>query len=716
MMTWTAPPASPAPPPFLPPPSPLEWRDGVAVSPWLRSVLHPRRGGIVTPVRPLAGVEEAWAGLRRGVWSEDRAIGERGYASRVWELVTSSSADERAVGLRLLDPVPRVGTAAEDRGLVEACRSRFEYLSGPAHEWLADFLVAAHGLVEGCRRILGGLHVELPYVGVGVFGRLRQLLVLADEPTYAQARDAVLEVRDRLAARHTGGLRADLFWVTSFLLPLGPLAGDAERRAHAAALRYMVEFGHGDAHACGLAAGDLGTLERFLAANQRRVRWEFFGTSGGRIYLASILEIAGAAAGPVLAGMKPAYPFEDHAHHNGVWCSLLAHIDDDAARDALRREREAGHIWATLGPLADLASFEPGTDPSTVTPVPEGIPRDYVPPAAAHPVWLAPLVASSAAAALVASSAAALVASPAAAAPLVASPAAAALVVEPVLRWRDEEREAAERQSTHEDGVQWDGVPISRCDTAQVTAWLEHREHWALPTTLPMLALAPLWTHERLIALGFEQHHYWIRHLMPLLLLRHGTGHVAPLLAAFADPRSVEPALQAAQPVGHVSLTAPVVQAFAGKKLRRLARSWLLRHPAHAAAGAVALWSSTPTDASVARVLRYLDAQGQRPLLLAQAGALAGVVGGSLASDLTALLDQDPGVAAKLPAYVTASPLPPLVASTAAIGGTGAGTGADAAVRTSVDADAGAAVRTGADADGRTGADADGRTGADADG
>lgn len=135
--------------------------------------------------------------------------------------------------------------------------------------------------------------------------------------------------------------------------------------------------------------------------------------------------------------------------------------------------------------------------------------------------------------------------------------------VEPELRWRDEEREAAERLSPHEGDVQWEGVPISRCDTAQVTAWLEHREHWARPTRMSMLALAPLWTHERLMALGFELHHYGVRWVLPLVLLRHGTSHAAPLVAAFADPHSVEPALQIAQPVGHVALTAPVAQAFA---------------------------------------------------------------------------------------------------------------------------------------------------------
>ncbi|MET7423931.1 DUF4132 domain-containing protein [Dactylosporangium sp. NPDC005555] len=647
MTTWTAPQASPAPLDWTPPQQPLEWRDGVAVSTWLRSVLHPRRGGIATGVRPLASVEEAWAGLRRGVWSEDAALRGRGTPSRVWELVTSALAAERATGLRLLDSAHRVGAASEDRTLVEACRARFEYLSGPAHDWLADFLVATHGLVEGCRRILGGLHVELPYVGVGVSGRLRELLVLADEPTYAQARDALLEVRDRKAAEHTGGLRADLFWATTFLLPVGPESGEEERAAHRAALRYTGRFGNVDVHASGLAAGDLGTLEKFLGANDR-VRWEFFGTSGGRIHLASVLDIAGAAAGPVLAAMKPSYPFEDHAHHNGVWCSLLAHIDDDAAREVLQRERQAGHPWATLGPLTDPGSFEPARDPSTGATVPEGVPCDYTPPAAAHPVPLDPPV-----------------------------------PVEPALRWREAEREAAERLGVSEDTVTWDGVPIGRCGTAQVTAWLEHREHWALPTTLPMLALAPLWTHERLFALGFEQHYYWVRSAMPLLLVRHGVGHVAPLLAAFADPPSVEAALQAAQPVGHVALTAPVVRAFAGKKLRRPARSWLLRHPRHAAAGAVALWSATPKDAAVGRVLRYLDAQGHRPLLLAQAGERA--------ADLVTLLEQDPVTTSKLPRYVTDTPLPPLIA--AIEGGSAHAPGAGGAVAGSAGgavADAGA--------------------------
>jgi len=593
-------------------------RDGVLITGWLRSVLHPRRGGIATDIRPPAGLDEAWAGVRHAVWGQDRAIrAASNESSRVWQLVTSQHPGDRALGERLLVPAARIGAEIEDHALVRAVRERFQYLDEGVDEWLADFLVASHGLPEACRRVLGGFHVELPYVGVGVFGRLRQLLVAADDATYAQTRDVLLDERDRMATNLGGSLRADLCWAVSYLLPLGPQAGAAEEDAHAEAMRWVGEFGNFNVHASGLAAGDLDTLERFLGAN-KRVRHEFFGASGGRIYLAGMLDIAGAAAGPVLARMRPAYPFEDHPHYNGLWCSLLAHLDDDAARAALQAERDAGHAWATG--FTAVAEEAPG--------VPDGLPCDYRPPQAAHPAWLD-----------------------------------VAVPVAPLLRFRDEEREAAERAGVYEDAEQWEDVAIGRCDTAQVTAWLEHREHWAIPTTLPALALAPRWTHERLMALGFAQHHYWVRSLIQLLLVRHGVSHVAPLLAAFEDRASVEAALEAAQPVGHVALAAPMVRAFAGKKLRRPARSWLLRHPEHAAAGVVALWVADPSDAATGRVLRYLDAQGHRALLAAQAGARA--------ADLVALLEQDPLDAPKakrpkIPAYLTAGSLPPL---TTAAGG-----------------------------------------------
>ncbi|WP_052720480.1 DUF4132 domain-containing protein [Actinoplanes rectilineatus] len=597
MTSWDAPPASPAPAAWTPDLDALgDRRDGLHVTGWLRSVLPPRRGGIDTAVRPLAGLDDAWAGLRFSIWAQDHAIREASSVrSRVWGLLTSPEASDRRLGERLLAVEPRIGTAAEDVALVRAVREKFQYVHQGVDEWLADFLVAAHGLPEACRRVLDGFHVDLPYLGTGVFGRLRELLVIADDTTYTRTLQTLLGVRDERAAVLDGNTRADLFWAVSHLIPVGPRSGPDEQQAHAEALRHVGEFGNSPVHACGLASGDLDTLSRFLKANPR-VRHEFFGTSGGRLHLAGVLDVAGAAAGPVLARMRPSYPFEDHPHYNGVWCSLLAHVDDDTAREVLEAERSAGHPWATGFTAAD----------EQAPPVPQGVPSGFE----SFDRQTVPLLDVS---------------------------------VPPEIRFRDAERETAERAGVYEDAERWDGVPISRCDEAQVTAWLEHREHWRIPATLPALALAPRWTHERLMALGFDIQQYWIRSLIPLLLLRHGVSHVAPLAAAFEV--QVDAALEAAQPVGHVSLTAPVARAFAGKKHRRLARSWLLRHPAHAAAGAIAMGTGDP---AAARVLRYLDTQGHRSLLLDRDPGLA------------AFLDEDPLDAPgadlpKIPAYLTAS-------------------------------------------------------------
>ncbi|MEU4161176.1 DUF4132 domain-containing protein [Actinoplanes sp. NPDC026670] len=617
MTSWSAPSASHAPLEWTPDDTdPGDHRDGLIVTGWLRSVLPPRRGGLRTPIRPLPGVDEAWAGLRHAIWAQDRAIRDKSNEpSRVWEFVTSSTAADRTLGGRLLDPATRIGSEADDIALVRAVRERFQYLDENIDDRLADFLVAAHGLAEACRRAVLGFHTDLPYVGAGLFGRLRELLVAADDTTYAQARDVLLDVRDRMAEQLSGNTRADLFWAVSFLLPVGPQSGDVERAAHAEAMRNVGEFGNFNVHASGLASGGLDTLDRFLHTN-RKVRHEFFGATGPRLYLAGMLDIAGAEVGPVLSRMRPAYPFHDDAYYNGLWCTLLAHVDHDAARAALAEERDAGHAWATG--FTEVKERElPG--------VPDGSPCAYQPPEAARPTWLD-----------------------------------VAVPVEPVLRFRDAEREAAEQAGVYEDAIQWDGVPISRCDTAAVTAWLEHREHFAIPTPLTALALAPEWTHERLMALGFSNFHYWVSRLAPMLLLRHGMSHVAPLLGAFEDRNSVEAALEAAQPVGHPSLAAPIARAFAGKKQRRPARSWLLRHPEHAAAGTVALWTADPDDDATGRVLRYLDTQGHRALLLTQAG--------DRAAELTAFLDRDPLDAPKakkpkIPRYLTAQPLPPLTSA-----------------------------------------------------
>ena len=154
------------------------------------------------------------------------------------------------------------------------------------------------------------------------------------------------------------------------------------------------------------------------------------------------------------------------------------------------------------------------------------------------------------------------------------------------------------------------------------------------PSPLPAFALAPRSIHERLLALGFSFQEYWVRFALGPIMLRNGLTHLPLLRAVLDDPRSWEAALPAAQPFGDVGLVPTIAKAFAGKKNKVLARSWILRHPRHAAAGAIALWSDGGEQApDGARVLRYLDGRGHRSTLLELASAYdAGAV--------TQLLDQ----------------------------------------------------------------------------
>ncbi|GIH98417.1 DUF4132 domain-containing protein [Planobispora takensis] len=657
----TAKPASTAPPP--------EVRDGVYVTPQLRAMLYPRRGGIATAVRPVPAVEEAWAALRRALWAADLAWMEhRGKRSGIWELAASHDADRRRLGERILDPGPRTGTLAQDAALVSLTLQQYStfvaFYRERIHERLADFLVASAGLAEAARRCLVGLDDELPYVDVGPFGRLRELLATAGDAAYAEARTVILQTCES-EAEHASGhdrRRADLRWATTFMLPLGPQSGEEERRAHDRALKYVGDFGNSPVHACGLAAGDLATLERYRKAGGK-VGHEFFAPFP-RVYLASLLEAAGSGAAPVLARMKPADPFDDDPFYNGVWCRLLAHLDHDDALEALYRQREAGGrslTWGTAGlvlaaridrdrvlrlaerkrdaRLAALVERE-----CALSPEPPAAPYDqedpavdlvtepagYTPPPARHPRILR--------------------------ADAVCHP------IGPEAVWREEEAEHAQSQGVHEEAVTWDGVPLTRCDEEQLDAFVAHREKWAIPTTVPDLVLAPRRLHDRLMALGFGDDDRWSLRALPLVLHRHGVSHLPVLLAALEHPQSPETALEAAQPFGDVSIVPAVSRAFAGRKHKVLARSWILRHPRHAAAGALALRAGGQEGGEASRVLRYLDAQGHRPVILEFAGAMG------VAEEIVRLLEEDPLAAPKakrpvLPAFAAARGLPPLVAA-----------------------------------------------------
>ena len=131
------------------------------------------------------------------------------------------------------------------------------------YEALTDFLVVSVGLTEAIRRCYGALDDELPYVGVGVFGRLRDLLSVAKDGEWVAARAVIQDCCEQEIAKDPSRERhiADVRWATTFLLPVGPTtaAGDKERLLHDLALPNTVKFGDFGVHACGLAAGDLDT-------------------------------------------------------------------------------------------------------------------------------------------------------------------------------------------------------------------------------------------------------------------------------------------------------------------------------------------------------------------------------------------------------------------------------------------------------------------------
>jgi len=656
---WAAPPLSTAHQTWKRPVLPVEKRNGVHWTPMLRSLVAPRRGGVDVGVRPLPTLEEAWARFRRAAWADDRVGMERKpKPSTIWEWVTSRDAATRRHGERLLDPAPRRASFEDDAALFGATLERYRGFPMQFHEelWesIADFLVAAEGLPEAIRRAYVGLTRELPYTGVGPFGRLRELLVVADEASYAEAKKAILasyatEWEKSKNETHRG---PDIRWTTTYLLPLGPAAGDDERRIHDAALQHVKKFGDFGVHACGLASGDLATLERYMKANGR-VRHEFFAGTPRR-HIAAILDLEGASAGPALAKMKLAPPFEDSAAENTRWTELLAHVDHEAALEALyaERSREVSATWGNGGlALAARIDFdrvldfakrkkdaelvalverergkpldEPPAEVEDPNVAPLAAPTEYVPPSAVRPAMLK-------------------------------NP----LDLAPEATFREEETENA----SYEREVAWDGAPLQGAKAEVVDAFVAHCEKWALPAGLDVLAATPARVHSRLFALGFDQRQtYWANYCLRPILVRCGTAALPALVATLQNAEMLEPALVAAQPIGDVSLAPAMIAAFAGKKHKAAARAWMLRHPPHAAAGALELFGNDG-NVEAARALRYLDARGHRDAIVelaAKLGAKAAVV---------AMLDQDPLALPKakkpvLPKWLDASKLPKLGAT-----------------------------------------------------
>ncbi|MBJ6763779.1 DUF4132 domain-containing protein [Myxococcaceae bacterium JPH2] len=664
---------------------PTERVKGVYWTPALRHMLVPRPGGLRAVVRPVPSVEVAWAAVRRSFLAQDIMAVEKlkeGSSTdkpRQWQWRTSYAAAERAMAERFDSPTPRVGTEAEDIALVRDLFVQYRYPSNwfaeSQHERVADFLVATVGLEQALLRSARAVDDELPYTGVGLFARFRELISLADEATYRSLRDTCLPVFATCAAavrQKDDGAANDLLSAASFLFPLGPWAGAKEEAALKAALDAVGEFGDLDVtHASVLAAGGLACLEAFRRKN-RKVSHEFWSfDQSQRLYLTSLLELEGKAALEALIKLQVGDPWEDDGHYQGLYCFVLAHIDDDAAIEVLikhlKRETEEAP-WATaslhvaaavqrarvnrlLEAAGDKRAKAAALSITNGSPVPLTFRvRDVHAPVIgsgddvhAEGVHVDSYVGTV----------------PKEAKPYQRRSVSFRFTTEPAIVWRDEEERLGYLPSEEDGGheQEWDGKPLSKLDRAETEAYVAHLERYQLEVPDYGVGLLSRELVLRLVQLPYGSASYSYNRL-GTWIAKYGLDMLPWTLDVAAAEFN-----NALLPFGHVALVPYIAAWFAGKKDKPRARAWLMRHPRIAAAGclSLALDGSGAEQEAATRVLRYLASMEQRGTIL----ELAAQGGAKDVAAVTALLDADPLAAPKvkkpeLPAYASPAKLPAL--------------------------------------------------------
>ncbi|EPX60162.1 Molybdate metabolism regulator [Cystobacter fuscus DSM 2262] len=206
-----APPEAPVPPrPTADPDAPIAWTESL-----LRRV-HPRRGGVAVPVRPLAPVKKSWALVREDFLERvpPGLIPEDTHESHL-------TAETRAVAERIGRTEPSLGTPEEDAVLVIFLQYQESWNKVPRPEPIIDLLFALGGPVHATRAALLSLDLYLAgdkalHARRGVntnphhqhynllsrghlrgLPRLRALLATqTDDAGYQAARDAAALLRD----------------------------------------------------------------------------------------------------------------------------------------------------------------------------------------------------------------------------------------------------------------------------------------------------------------------------------------------------------------------------------------------------------------------------------------------------------------------------------------------------------------------------------------
>ncbi|MBU8898676.1 DUF4132 domain-containing protein [Corallococcus sp. M34] len=665
---------------------PTERVKGVYWTPALRHLLVPRPGGLRAVVRPVPSVEVAWAAVRRSFLAQDLMAVEKlkdGSSTdkpRQWQWRTSFSATERALAARFDSLTPRVGSETEDMALVRDLFVQYRYpanwFAESQHERVADFLVATVGLEQAILRSVRAMDDELPYTGVGLFARFRELLSLTDEATYRSLRATCLPVFASCAAairEKDEGAANDLLSAASFLFPVGPWAGEEEEAALEAALEAVGEFGDLDVtHACVLSAGGAACLEAFCRKN-RKVRHEFWSfDQSHRLYLTGLLELEGKGALEGLIKLQVGDPWEDDGHYQGLYCFVLAHIDDDAAIGTLikhlkRETAEAPWATAALHVAAEvqrarvLRLLEAAGDKRAKAAALSITNGSSLPLTFRVRDVHAPVIGSGDDVHVEGVPVDSYVGTvPKEAKPYVRRSVSFRFTAEPAIVWRDEEERLGYLPSGDDGGgheQEWDGKPLSKLDRAETEAYVAHLERYQLEVPDYGVGLLPRELVLRLVQLPYGSASYDFNRL-GTWIARYGLD-VLPwamdvAAAAFNN---------ALLPLGHLSLVPYFAAWFAGKKDKPRARAWLMRHPRIAAAGCLSLaldGSGAEQDAAT-RVLRYLASMEQRGLIL----ELAAQGGAKDVAAVTALLDADPLAGPKvkkpeLPAYASAAKLPAL--------------------------------------------------------
>jgi photosystem II stability/assembly factor-like uncharacterized protein len=642
----------------------VERRDGIIVDDALRAMVRPWRGaqvGVsVNASPPLPDFETAWSAARSQLWTAYQfSAAYKKERPKPWSMAVGSvAAERRFAALMMADRHPHALSRDDARAIAAAASSKDLYSpAGDAlHDAVADLVVVAVGVVDAVAIAINAI-TELPYTGAGIFGRLRERVVTASDDDYAAILAAAPGLVQMDSRRDNDRRLADVRCAMSFLLPPGERPHEVELSLLNTVRPTIGRFGNsGVARAMVLASADEEGIARFLDA-QEEPRHELF-AGGERPYIATALMRGSATLKARLAKSMPRYA------SNGVaWASLLAHVDSDQTIATLTEVRRGKYgrvgavglmmaarlqperLGADAGPLAACALPRPLSTTRMLAGF-SAVPT-YTPPPALSPKTLPST------------------------GPL------SSLSLPPALCFKDDEAEVADADAPYDghwryqpDGGAHVGALLKNIGAQDADAYVALRECFQVPSESAHFVLLPKRLHPRLMALGISpegRDRHWPR------ALRVGGTELLPAFRAFIDndATDVDERLQAALPVADVAIEGLVARAFAGKKHKALARTWALRHPRYAIAGALAAVADDANAGATAsldehvRLLRFLDGQGHRDAIV----ELAGGVSLPFADRVTALLDDDPLTApgAKLPAlppWAQPQSLPPLLTST----------------------------------------------------